>query len=67
MLDNQGKAHENPVNQKLEEPDDYDAVKQIVEEEEVDKMPGNKMAENIGICALICLFFQVYLRTAECP
>uniref|UniRef100_A0A3P8W5A9 Golgi membrane protein 1 n=2 Tax=Cynoglossus semilaevis TaxID=244447 RepID=A0A3P8W5A9_CYNSE len=49
MLDNQGKAHENPVNQKLEEPDDYDAVKQIVEEEEVDKMPGNKMAENIDL------------------
>lgn len=54
MLDNQGKAHENPVDQKLEEPDDYDAEKQIVEDEEVEKQPENKKAENIGMCALIC-------------
>ncbi|XP_008333560.1 Golgi membrane protein 1-like [Cynoglossus semilaevis] len=49
MLDNQGKAHENPVDQKLEEPDDYDAEKQIVEDEEVEKQPENKKAENIDL------------------
>lgn len=43
------KADENPVAQKSEEPEDYDADEQIMGEVDGDKQQQSKQPENIGV------------------
>lgn len=50
MLIGQGKADDNPVGQKPEEPEEYDA-----DEQAVGGVQQSKQAENIGMCVLLRL------------
>ncbi|XP_008302160.1 Golgi membrane protein 1 isoform X2 [Stegastes partitus] len=47
MLIGQGKADETPNDQKIEEPDEYDADEQVVGGVDLEKQQQNKQAENI--------------------
>lgn len=49
MLIGRGKAGETPVDQKLEEPEEYDADEQVVGAVELKKQQQSKRAENIGM------------------
>jgi len=53
ILIGQGKIDDPPIDQKVEEPEEYDADEQIVGGVDLEKQQKNKQAENIGTCVLI--------------
>lgn len=48
MLIGQGKADENPIEQKQEEPEEYEVVEEAVGGVSLDKQQQSKLAESIG-------------------
>lgn len=49
MLIGRGKEDENPIGQKTEEPEEYDADEQVVGGVDLEKQQQSKRPENIGM------------------